>query len=80
MATLYASASASADRIRARAGQLDPLKVFIIAVCALPFLVFYVARFVWLVMSLFIAAGMEGWEAADRRIEARRPRADARGG
>lgn len=74
MVTLYASA----DRIRARAGQLDPVKVLIAVVGALPFLLFGLARVVWFVLSLLIAAGMEGWDATDRQINARRT--DPRGG
>ncbi len=75
MATLYASA----DAIRARAARLDPVKVLIAVVCAVPFLLFYVARFVWFVLSLLIAAGQVGWEAAGRQIDARRA-ADPRRG
>jgi hypothetical protein len=66
VATLYASANV----IQARAKTLDPVKVLITLVSLLPFLVFYVARFVWLVASLLIAAGMEGWDSASRRIAA----------
>lgn len=74
MATLYASA----DQIRARAAQLDPVKVLIALIGAPFFALFYVARFVWLAVSLVLASGLVGWEAADRSIGARR--ADARGG
>lgn len=76
MATLYASAEA----IRARANKLDPVKVFIVVVCALPWLLFFVAKFAWFALSVLIAAGLEGWETAGRQIDARRPPADPRGG
>lgn len=76
MTTLYASTAA----IQARARGLDPVKVFIAVVCALPFALFYVARFAWFVTSLLIAAGMEGWEASGRRIETRRSAAESRRG
>lgn len=76
MATVYASA----DVIRARAARLDPVKVLVAVVCAAPFLLFYAARFVWFAVSLLIAAGMEGWDAAGRQIHRRRAPVDARGG
>ncbi len=71
---------ASADAIRARARGLDPVKVAIVLVGLLPFVFFWVARFVWFLASLLIAAGMEGWDAAGRQMAARRAGTDSRGG
>jgi hypothetical protein len=74
MATLYASA----DAVRARAASLDPVKVLVALVGLVPFLVFFAARVVWFLASLLIAAGMEGWDAAGRRVPV--PRADGQRG
>lgn len=74
MVALYARA----DVVRARAATLDPVKVLVFVVGLVPWLVGAVFRLVWLVLSLLIAAGMEGWEAADRRVGA--ARTDSRGG
>ncbi|MCU1659305.1 MAG: hypothetical protein JWO57_3961 [Pseudonocardiales bacterium] len=69
---------ASSDAIRTRAARLDPVKVLITVLSVLPYLVFGFARVVWFVLSLLIAAGMEGWDAAGRSIDTRRT--EARGG
>lgn len=68
MTSLYVSA----DRIRERAAGLDPVKVLVVVVCALPFLLGYVWRFVWFVLSLLIGAAVEGFDAAGQSIDARR--------
>jgi hypothetical protein len=76
MVTLYANA----DAIRARARTLDPVKVAVTLIGLLPFLLFWVARFIWFALSLLIAAGAEGWDTAGRQMAARRAGPDPRGG
>lgn len=73
---------ATADRVRARAGQIDPVKLLVVLVSVVPWLLFAAARVVWLVLSLLIAAGLEGWDAADRAIDTSRVgvRREGRGG
>ncbi len=60
--------TATVDRINARAATVDWQKVFLFALMALPFAVFFAARLVvravgWATAWLW-AAGMEGWAAA----------------
>lgn len=71
MVTVYASTG----RIRARAATIDPVKVLIVLLSLVPWLLFAVARYAWAAVALILAAGMEGWDAADRQIAARRVRA-----
>lgn len=63
-----ATLGATADRINARAAQVDWRKVLLVALMVLPFALFYGARLVvravgWVLAWLW-AAGMEGWAAA----------------
>lgn len=74
MVTLYASASA----VQARARQLDPVKVLVVLISVVPWLLFAALRVVWFAVSILIAAGLEGWDAAGRRLPA--GRTESRGG
>lgn len=66
--------TATVDRIQARADAVNWRRVFLVALMALPFLLFALARYVtravgW-VLAWTWAAGMEGWEAAGPKREA----------
>lgn len=60
--------TATVDRIQARAGSVDWRRVLLVALMAVPFLLFAAARYVvravgWVAAWLW-AAGMVGWEMA----------------
>lgn len=63
--------TATVDRIQARAGTVDWRRVLLVALMAVPFLLFaaarYVVRAVGWVLAWLWAAGMEGWQAAGPR-------------
>lgn len=67
-----------ANMVRLRARTLDPVKVLVTLIGVLPFLLGYLCRFVWFALSVLIAAGMEGWDNAGRRVV--RPVDGQRGG
>lgn len=66
--------TATVDRIQARADAVNWRRVFLVALMALPFLLFaaarYVTRAVGWVLAWTWAAGMEGWVAAGPKREA----------
>lgn len=66
--------TATVDRIQARADEVDWRRVLLVALMALPFLVFgaarYVVRAVGWVLAWLWAAGMVGWDMAGPRREA----------
>lgn len=67
MATLYAQVSS----IRDEAAALDPVKVFL-TLAGLPFFVlFFIARFVWMVPAFLWTSGFYGWRQADALVKAR---------
>jgi hypothetical protein len=72
MVTLDAAA------VRVRAAQLDPVKVLVFVLSLPLFVLGFTLRGLWFVVSLFLAAGMEGWDAAGQQIAARQ--VDRRGG
>lgn len=55
------------ERIQVTARDIDPVKVAVTVVTAIPFLLGWIVAkvfaVVWLVLSWVIAAGMEGWRA-----------------
>lgn len=67
MVTLYAQI---AD-VREEAAKLDPVKVFLTLV-GLPFFVlFFLARFAWMVPAFLWTSGFYGWRQAEKFIKAR---------
>jgi hypothetical protein len=66
------SINAFTARIQADAKTIDPLKVLLFLLMAVPFLLGWTARIVWIVIALLLAACKDGWTQASSQIEARR--------
>lgn len=68
MATLYASI----ESVRREARTLDPLKVLITLICAIPFALGWVVRLAWVLFSLLWTGAVYGWRQASAQLDARR--------
>lgn len=68
------SVYADVARIRAEAAALDPVKVLLTLVAIVPFVLFFVLRFAWMVPAFLWTSGVHGWRSADSSIAARKAR------
>lgn len=67
MATIYGTA----DRLRAEAVTLDPLKVLITLLVTPFFVVGWAARLAWVIIALVWTGAVHGWRLADEQVKAR---------
>lgn len=62
------------QRVQEEARGIDPAKVAIFLIVAVPFLLGWTARIVWIGVALLLAGTRDGWRQANAQIEARQRR------
>lgn len=67
------SVYADVSSIRAEAAKLDPVKVALTLAAIVPFVLFFVLRFAWMVPAYLWTSGVHGWRQADKVLHARQP-------
>lgn len=71
------------ERAATNATRIKPLRVLFWLLAALPMLICFVLRIVWLMPAFLMSAGAEGWNAADKLVkqwQAQARESAARGG
>lgn len=57
------------ERAAVKATRIRPLRVLFWALAAIPMLICFVLRMVWLLPAFLISSGAEGWNAADKLVK-----------